>query len=388
MNTDPASDSNSDQIPFGAETPDADQWRIEGARQEYQRAISRVAALRGLRDIALEHRGAGRQFLACGLYSAVLKSALAHFGEVDDGGEAAQLTADFGAQLVGCLAEDLTLASAERMSPADRLQPLHLLYNLWWFDMASGGLAAAPGMESELFRGATANERNLIAQWLWRDRRFPSNLPRLWLVFSREYFRAMLETGEEPDDEILLNKYRANRLHDAAAGLLIDMDRPEEALIEGGQSPSVAVRIRVADALLECGEEWVEPALGLVEDRLTQAEKSQEEAAAIDCLRWITRRCREIGQIDRALGASRRWFQIQPGYSTYLRVRSLGETWLATPKWRDLRDSMLSLLKEKRDWDTIIRILLNEGEIREARRQLASIVERDDPERAASLRQS
>lgn len=281
---------------------------------------------------------------------------------VDDDGEPTNIISECDAGLSACLAIQVELPEEEHLAAAARQRLIRTLYDIWQFDMfEAGGVGIAHEGPNAIAHHVTAEERAVVEAWLRAEE------PNEWNRRLVTGFLIMLSEEAGLDDEHLLAIYRETELWDDVVGMLLKMDRIDEAVVVAGhylQEPHGLLGF--ADALIERGGEHVARAITFVDDRVWEAE-GKNPAHDVQLQEWLVARLSEHQRPRDALAIAERRFRAQPSMKTWQAVRQAAELPGQAPEvWRDLRPGLLAQLRKQKAWSTLMEIHLEDGDVADA----------------------
>ncbi len=130
-----------------------------------------------------------------------------------------------------------------------------------------GGIDLAQEGPEAIARNVTPDERAMVEGCLREER------PTDWGKRMVVEFQVMLREEAGLDDEQLLEIYREAELWDDVAGMLLQLDRVDEAVpITARQVTAPYSFLAFANALIQRGGDHVARAITLVDDRVWEAE--------------------------------------------------------------------------------------------------------------------
>lgn len=321
--------------------------------------------LLGLVGIADAYAERGRWHDAATVYELVMREVLDSYSMVrDEEGDLHAVVDECVERLGDCLA--MTEDSAQRETI------LRALFDVYRWDVAYGGIDMgyqAPGI---ILEQATPEERAQVAQWV-RD-----VLPTgdSWSNdYHRRRFGGLLLDLEEEwlDDEAFLRICReTNRWRDLVDRLLT-LGRVEEAAAVARDVSSFEL-LHLADIFVSHGH------ADLAEDLVRQRAQVEDEdnASRRDrrLIEWLKDRAQEGGDPEKALALAERLFWEHPSLSGYQEMERAAR---ALQRWDELRVATLNRLADKKKYQLLIRIHLEEGAIDRALETLEEISRSQQP---------
>jgi hypothetical protein len=258
----------------------------------------------------------------------------------DDEGILGWLVNDCVRGLTGCL-EDIEESS-------ERREILESLFNVYLADLKMGGLGYGDEVPGILFDLATPSEEDLLAEWV-----------RSALIdmdgWSREELGGFLLDlqGEKLQPEEYLEICRqTGRLKDLVDQLL-KLGRVEEAIGET-QKANDYILLALAHSFVRNGRGSM--AQQLIWDRT----KTSRDARLWE---WLRDYAFKQGNHPEALELATKLFWDKPSLSDYLEMKKIATQ---LDNWQGHRSETLSKLVEKNQFELLVEIFLDEGEIGQA----------------------
>jgi len=280
----------------------------------------------------------------------------------DEESEIGSLIAACAMGLVACFDAQAELPVEQKLSEELRERLIQALYDIWRFDVIEvGGIDLAQEGPESIARNITDEERAMVEGWLREER------PTDWGKRMVVEFQIMLREHAGLDDEQLLGIYREAELWDDVAGMLLQLDRVDEAVAIAARHVTAPHSfLAFANALIQRGGDHVAQAITLVDDRVWEAE-GKNPGHDVQLQDWLVARLSEHQRPREALAIAERRFKAQPSMKTWQAVQSTATlTGQAPEVWRDLRPALLAQLRKQKAWSTLMDIHLKDGEVADA----------------------
>lgn len=280
--------------------------------------------------------------------------------------------------LAACLDAQSDLPEDQRLPDEARKRLIQTLYDLWHFDTFDiGGLDVSQYGPDTIARNATEYERSVVEEWL-RDERGDG-----WSQRALTDFVVRLRQVGGLNDEEMLGIYREAELWDDVAGILLWMDRVDEAVATAARHLTEPQSLlSFANALTERGGDHVGRALALVDDRAWETEGANAHHDAM-LQNWLVAQFSHHDRPRDALAMAQRRFNLQPTLQTYLAARSAAELPGQPPNtWADLRPTLIAHFREQEAWAALIDVYLEDGEVEAALDAFARLSETRKPGRS------
>ena len=273
----------------------------------------------------------------------------------DEEGELLGVSYDCAEALGNCLP-----SISDRKKRLEILQALFSVYQ--WDSIKLGGVGAADGVPEILIEKTTSEERIEIAVWVrkimpkgkeWGDSYHREHLGRLLLDLEAETL----------DDEAYLKICReTGRLNDLIERLL-KLKRIKEA-----EDAARAVQDYPLFLALEIFEKHkqVELAEKLVTERLNNVQDDR-------LIEWLSNRFKESGDLAGSLELEEQLFWKHPNLEKYEKLRKLAKQ---LNRWDELRTEIIAEIENKKKFDFLINIYLEEKEVGNALATLEKLPER------------
>jgi len=327
---------------------------------DWHAAAGSTSALYPVLDLAEGYLAAGQWANAQAVFTNVAEEAcevMLSFN--DEEGEISGLIAQCAHGLVTCLDAQAGLPEADRLGEEHRERLIQALYDIWRFDVfEAGGIDLAQDGPEAIARNVTDAERAMVEGWLREER------PDGWSKRMVTEFLVMLREEAGLDDGQLLEIYRDAELWDDVAGILLRMDRVDEAVaIAGRYLKTPPGLIGFANALIQRGGEHIGRALALVDDHMWEIEgvNPVQDATIQD---WLIAQYSAHDRPQQALVVAERRFKGQPTFRTWQLVRDAARLPGQRPEvWTDLRPKLLGQLRKKKAWTVLVDVHLDEGDV-------------------------
>lgn len=283
---------------------------------------------------------------AATVYQAITQGVAEHYEEVQDEESDLSYVVDTCVEGIGTCLQSVD-------DPAQREVMLQALFELYQWDVASGGYGMADQVPAMILDQSTPAERQLVADWVrdvlptgdgtgarWRQQAFGGFLLQL--------------AGDEIDDESFLQICRETGRHADLVERLLTLGRLDEVEAEVRQADDGEI-LRLADLMRKHGQT----------DRAEQLVRTRHTAAATQwqMTAWLRDRARERGDADEALALTETLFWRHPSLSGYDEVKEAAQ---ALGSWDTLRPELLRKLDQNRSHALQTEIHLQEGEIEQA----------------------
>ncbi len=332
-------------------------------RWDWHAAAGAISELYPLMELGRSYVDVGHWADALTVYTTVAEEACEVLLEFnDEEGEIGSLIAGCSMGLVACFDSQAELPPAEQLSEELRERLIQALYDIWRFDVIEvGGIDLAQEGPEAIARNVTAEEREMVEGWLREER--PSDWGKRMVV----EFQVMLREEAGLDDEQLLEIYREAELWDDVAGMLLQLDRVDEAVAIAARNVTAPHGfLAFANALIQRGGDHVAQAITLVDDRVWEVE-GKNPVQDVQLQDWLVARLSEHQRPREALVIAERRFKAQPSMKTWQAVQSAATlTGQAPEVWRDLRPALLAQLRKQKAWSTLMEIHLEDGEVADA----------------------
>ena len=327
----------------------------------YRRLVS--SAFRRAGDGWLEYRqiagdiesiaSAGDDFLALSdyvganvVYRAVLQGIQEYYEMAfDEDGEMFDVVEQCVEGLANCLA-----AGGE--DSVVREQTLRTLFDIYRFDMDSGGIGLAEGAPDLILEHATDEEKRAVAGWVraamaggsgWSDKYRRQAHGRFLLDLEKSHL----------DDDGFLGICRECGLATELVDRLLTLGRLNEAISETELAGDYDLLI-LADVFRRRGYgPSVEPLL------VRRIETSRDDRL----MEWLMVRHRDRGELAEALALAKRLLRARPYLARYQEVRDLSRQ---LGVWQELRPDLLAEWSAAGQFGLLTDVHLEEGEIDEA----------------------
>lgn len=296
--------------------------------------------LKPLLGIAAGFAAQGDPASASVVYEAILGEVMDRYETVNQEGELGESVAASVQGLVSCLG---ALGTEER---AQREAVVHALFTAFVFDLETGGMGVADGVEEALAASATAAERALVTDLAWTALTEAQSAQGEW--YRRAYGELIEALATEPlDDQAYLALCRQSSRSEALVERLLSLGRLDEAVV-AAEAVNDYPLIALADLFLEHNQERA--ALRLVQAR---AERSEDPRL----LDWLKQRALRRGDQPAALALAQLLIRRQPSLEGYREARALAQS---LGRWPALRAPLLEAVQEPY---LLCQIFLDEGEI-------------------------
>jgi hypothetical protein len=279
------------------------------------------------------------------VYQAVSQEVLSHYETFhDEEGELGSVVNNCGEGLGRCL-------SGCKNDTTVREMILHALFEIYRFDVDFGGIGLGDDVPDIILKHAKPEERRTIASWVrvamppekkdsWSDK---------W--HRQEYGGFLLDLEKEAlDDEDYLRICReTGRLEDLVERLLT-LGQRDEAIAEAEKAGDYEI-LRLADIFVAHGEGEN------AEHLLVERAKTTKDSRILD---WLKTRYKERGDTSAALALAQRLLQMRAELSNYQEVCVLAQK---IGDWEKLRIQMLTEMANRKEYNLLTKIYLEEGEI-------------------------
>ncbi len=327
---------------------------------DWHAAAGSTSALYPVLDLAEGYLAAGQWANAQAVFTNVAEEAcevMLTFN--DEEGEISGLIAQCARGLVNCFDAQAELPDDDRLGEEHRERLIQALYDIWRFDVfEAGGIDLAQDGPEAIARNVTGQERAMVEGWLKDER------PDGWSKRMVTEFVVMLREEAGLDDAQLLEIYREAELWDDVAGILLRMDRVDEAVaIAGRHLKQPQSLIAFATALADRGGEHRARALALVDDQMWEVEgvNPVHDATIQD---WLIAQYSASDRPREALAVAERRFKGQPTLRTWQMVRDAARLPGQAPEvWTDLRPKLLGQLRKQKAWTVLVDVYLDEGDV-------------------------
>jgi tetratricopeptide (TPR) repeat protein len=293
---------------------------------------------------------------AAAVYEAVALESLKHFEEYS-GGESRPLD-EIIMECAGALGE--CLAHEEDQATRERL--LHTLFEIYRFDVDSGGFGLGEEVPDIVLENATSEELGVVAGWVreaipqgddWNSNRHR----QIYGGFLLDLEPGI--TGLTVDDEAFLRICReTGRVYDLVDRLM-SLGYVEEAVQAAEQAGDYDL-LRLAGIFDQ--HERGDLAQQLI---LRRSETTEDTRIFV----WLKDRYRFQGDSAAALELAEKLFRDNPDLEQYRELRELAQKTdqsRSQASWEVMRPQVLSFLREQSWDDLLIAIFLDEGEIDQA----------------------
>jgi hypothetical protein len=276
------------------------------------------------------------------VYETVARGVLENYGMVhDDEGELGYVVDECTEGLAQCLeaADD----------PRQREGILRALFDIYRWDVDSGGYGIGEQVPAHILALANMEERQRVSEWV------RNALPKgdSWTdSYNRQAYGGFLLALLQPelDDESFLQICRdTSQLHDLVDRLLA-LNRVDEAATAARGADDYDL-LRLADLFVSHGQG------GLGEQMVRErAEVSTDSRLTA----WLKARAEHRGDPVAALALAEALFWQQPSPEAYVEMRRLAQE---LNQWTALRAACLKRLQSEGNWSLLTKIYLLEGEI-------------------------
>ncbi|MGQ9553276.1 MAG: SWIM zinc finger family protein [Anaerolineae bacterium] len=249
-------------------------------------------------------------------------------------------------------AEGLGQCFAGETDPSRREGIMRALFDVFHFDVEYGGVGIGDEVPDIIMEHATAEERRTVAAWVrqampqgssWSDN------------YHRQVYGGFLLDLEADtlDDEAYLSICREMGLIADLVDRLLALGRVDEATSATEQADDYPL-IRLADIFVEYGR-------GDVAERLMLERSAKSKDTRV--LEWLKKHYSAQGNSAAALKLAERMFRLRPNLDLYIEIGQLAQP---LGHWEEARLQLIAFLEQRGDWDLLIRIYLNEGEVDQA----------------------
>jgi len=313
------------------------------------RASTDLQDVVGLGDEYAEHENWRNAAI---VYETVARGVLESYGEVyDHEGELNRVVYDCTEGLARCLdAID---------DPVQRQGLLRALFDIYRWDVDSGGYGIGEEVPEHIMALASTEERRRVAEWV------RSAVPQgdSWTddYHRRAYGGFLLELLQtELDDESFLRICReTGRLHELVDRLLI-LNRVDEA-VGSARGAGDYDLLGLADLFVSHGQGDL--AKDMVRERAGTSKDSRLTA-------WLKVKAEADGELSEALACAETLFWHRPSEAAYAEMRRLA---LDLNRWTEVRAACLDRLTDERNWAMLTEIHLLESEIDRALQTLSEL---------------
>ncbi|HWE62477.1 MAG TPA: SWIM zinc finger family protein [Chloroflexota bacterium] len=300
---------------------------------------SELDAIKAIGDGFLEQ---GQYANALAVYEAILTRVLDQFESFsDEGGELGGVVTDCVDGLGACLAAETDTVTREAI--------LRQLFAVFQADTGFGGFGLSDAVPELLMSHASADERQLVADWVWKALPTGGNWSGDFARQTYGAFLLQLRADTLQDEEYLRISRETGRLHDLVARLLA-LGRVDEAIAEAARADDHPL-LGLADLLAQ--HEQGEAAERLVRER---SATSQDRRLQV----WLKDRYRARNDLAAALDIALPLFRAMPDLGQYRELRTLAQQ---LDRWEALRPELLTALRDSRHTNLLIEVYLDDGDI-------------------------
>ena len=239
---------------------------------------------------------------------------------------------------------------------------LKLLFDVYTFDVKSGGMSPGEGVPDIMLEHTTAEERHLTARWVLKA--IAASDGNDWSSkYNQQLYGGFLLDLETDtlDDEGYLGLCRETGRIGDAVGRLLKLGRVDEAIKEAQQVDDYDL-IALADIFLQHGHS------AEAETLITERAATSSDTRLLD---WLKRHYLSHNDKAKGLEIAIELFGKQPPALVYYQeIRLLAKM---LNRWDDLRPPLIEHLKEAKQTYLLIQIALDEKDVEEALALLKTI---------------
>jgi len=314
-------------------------------RHEWGVEMDIAAELNSVVELGKGFADRGDYISAAKVYQAVSQEVLSHYEMFhDEEGELGSMVNNCVEALGQCLA-------GVGYDTAIREMILHALFDIYHFDVDFGGVGLSDEVPDIILKHASPEERSTVAGWVraamppvkkdsWSDN---------W--HREEYGGFLLELEKETlDDEGYLRICRETGRLDDMVERLLTLGRRDEAIAEVEKASDYDM-LQLADIFVAHRQSET------AEHLMVERTKTTKDTRVLD---WLKKRYKERGDISAALVLAQRLFQMRAEFSNYQEVRALAQK---CGDWEKLRVQLLSEIANRKEYNLLTKVYLDEGEI-------------------------
>jgi uncharacterized Zn finger protein len=326
-----------------------DEWGVE----------SQIAdGLRGVIEIGDDFAMLGQPENAAAVYEGVASEVLARQKRHEYEDEPGDLL-----EVIGSCADRAAELLPKLTDAAARERVLRFVFDVYRFDVESGGRDVLGDAYEQLLTATTPQERRTVAEWVRKELKKAKRDD--WAAESLGGFLLDLE-ADTLDDETFLRVCRDTGRREDLVERLLKLRRVEEAAADLRQTENAYELAHLADLFVSAGHADV--AERVVQERLRSkrgADDVNRESEQVTLLDWLKRRAVDGKDDAEALSLALRVYKLRPsreGYDEIKKLATKGGTWEST------RPALLEELQKRGGGyrDVLARIHLDEGRVDDA----------------------
>jgi uncharacterized Zn finger protein len=282
---------------------------------------------------------------AVAAYEAIVAGVIENYQSYDDeGGELGNVLNECVDELKECL---VSVQDDREL----REKIMQVLFDIYEFDIESGGIGIGEDVPDILVEHTTAEERRTIVGWV-RDKLSKTN-DRGWSSGVYGGFLLDLE-ADTLDDETFLRICRETGRTGDAVDRLLTLRRVEEAISEAVQASDYY--------LMSLADIFVQYEYGDIAERMVQERSKTSQDTRL--LEWLKNRYLARNDTAAALGlAGELFYKEFTSLTRYQEIRKLARQ---VGRWETMRPALLDYLGMKQNYQLLIQVALDEGEIDKA----------------------
>ncbi len=310
---------------------------------------------------------------AVAIYGIIMQGVIENYylyEEQDENGELADV-------VNGCV-EALDAILSQMKENADlRERLLRVLFDVFYFNIASGGIGIGEDASDVVLRQATAQERPVVAGWVRRElanEHDEDNKDDFTMSnWKREHLGGFLLELEADtiDDETYLRIARETGRTSDVVSRLLELGRVEEALVEADQTSDYDLfRMLTIFVQHEQGDRVEQ----LVLKRIVHPQ-NVHNSIDTQLQTWLKQRYLDRHDLASALGISEQMFRVYPTLPNYQEIRGIASE---LGQRNTKRQDLLTFLEEKQNAQLLIKIALDESDIDRALELLKTLKQPDN----------